>query len=79
MYIFNVYRPNICVVLDTPSLEDVRVERDLQRVQFGATVKRLQIDTCELTNLMPDQFMGFKKNWKVLGAPTQPSWTRSTF
>ena len=50
------------VVLDTPSLEDVRVERNLQRVQFkfGASVKCLQIDKCERTYEMLDQFMELK-------------------
>ena len=50
------------VVLYTPSLEDVRVERGLQRVQFkfGATVERLQIGECELTLDLLHQFLVLK-------------------
>ena len=50
------------VVLDTPSLEDVRVERSLHMVQFkfGATVKCLQIDTCERTFEFLEQFLELK-------------------
>ena len=50
------------VVLDTPSLEDVRVERGLHLVQFkfGATVKRLQIGRCERTFELLEQFLELK-------------------
>ena len=53
---------NCVLLLDTPSLEDVRVERNLQWVQFkfGTAVKSLQIDRCEQTNEMLDQFMELK-------------------
>ena len=50
------------VALDTPSLEDVRVERNLQWVQFnfGATVKRLRIGKCKPTYELLNQFKGLK-------------------
>lgn len=53
--------PDPFVLLDTPSLEIVRVERNLDLVQFnfGETVKFLQIENCEPFGLLK-QFRSFK-------------------
>ena len=50
------------VILDTPLLEDVRVESGFPQVQFkfGATVKRLQMGNCKRTFELLEQFLEFK-------------------